>query len=237
MSITLPQPWPPNPWATRFRTARASDPRYEVAGMRFVTVQSPALGGRGDLAVYVPPGHAASPDLPVVVLLHGVYGSFWNWAFNGGAHVVMAGLMSDGAVGPMALLMPSDGLAGEGTAYLSGPTADYEAWVMDDAWHAPARRWPASPTPRHCSCAARRWAATARCASVPTTPIACSPCRLIQRCPIWRRSRRSSPSRSSRLATGRRRSWTSYWTSSGGRAPSPPAPRLRPRRSVARRQP
>jgi enterochelin esterase-like enzyme len=101
--------------------------------MRFVTVQSPALGGRGDLAVYVPPGHAASPDLPVVVLLHGVYGSFWNWAFNGGAHVVMADLMSDGAVGPMALLMPSDGLAGEGTAYLSGPTADYGAWVMDDA--------------------------------------------------------------------------------------------------------
>ena len=133
--------------------------------MRFVTVQSPALGGRGDLAVYVPPGHAASPDLPVVVLLHGVYGSFWNWAFNGGAHVVMADLMSDGAVGPMALLMPSDGLAGEGTAYLSGPTADYGAWVMDDARRAPARQWPASPTPRHCSCAARRWAPTARCAS------------------------------------------------------------------------
>ena len=210
MSITLPQPWPPNPWATRFRTARASDPRDEVAGMRFVTVQSPALGGRGDLAVYVPPGHAASPGPPRGRALHGVYGSFWNWAFNGGAHVVMASLMSDGAVGPMALLMPSDGLAGEGTAYSVRP--DRRLRSVGDGrrgWRAPARRLPASPRPRHCSCAARRWAATARCASEPTTPIVCSACRLIQRCPIWRRSRRSSPSRSSCLATVRRRLSTS----------------------------
>jgi len=131
--LELPQPWPSNPWETRFRTVRASDPRYEASGVRFLTVQSPSLGGRGDLAIYVPPGAEDVADLPVVVLLHGVYGSFWNWAYNGGAHEVLRDMMGAGTVGPMALLMPSDGLAGEGTAYLSHPRADYEAWVVVDA--------------------------------------------------------------------------------------------------------
>lgn len=44
--------------------------------------------------------------------------------------------MAVGAVGPMALIMPSDGLDAEGTAYLSRPRADYEAWVMLDAFDA-----------------------------------------------------------------------------------------------------
>jgi putative tributyrin esterase len=130
---TLPEPWPTNPWPTRFRTVRASPPDALSAGLQFVTVQSPALAGRGDLAIFAPPGVAlAGEDVPLVVLLHGVYGSFWNWAFNGGAHDVLAKLMAQGEVGPMVLAMPSDGLAGEGTAYLDHGTADFERWVIDD---------------------------------------------------------------------------------------------------------
>ena len=130
---TLPQPWPTNPWPTRFRTVRSSPPDALPAGLRFITVQSPALAGRGDLAIFVPPAVAtAGDDVPLVVLLHGVYGSFWNWAFNGGAPGVLSGLMADGEVGPMVLAMPSDGLAGEGTAYLDHGAADFERWVIDD---------------------------------------------------------------------------------------------------------
>ena len=50
-----------------------SDPRYEHAGLRHVTVFSRALGRRADCTVWMPPG--ASGSLPLVVLLHGVYAS------------------------------------------------------------------------------------------------------------------------------------------------------------------
>ena len=130
---TLPQPWPTNPWPTRFRTVRNSPPDALPAGLQFVTMQSPALAGRGDLAIFSPPGVAAGAEnVPLVVLLHGVYGSFWNWAFNGGAHGVLSALLAAGEVGPMVLAMPSDGLAGEGTGYLDHGTVDYERWVIDD---------------------------------------------------------------------------------------------------------
>lgn len=130
---TLPQPWPTNPWPTRFRTVRASPPDSLPPGLLFVTVQSPALAGRGDLAIFAPTGVATvGKDIPLVVLLHGVYGSFWNWTLNGGAHDVLAELTARGEVGPMVLAMPSDGLAGEGTAYLDHGAADFERWVTDD---------------------------------------------------------------------------------------------------------
>ncbi len=130
---TLPRPWPTNPWSTRFRTVRNSPPGVLPAGLQFVTVQSPSLSGRGDLAIFSPPGVAPDAEnVPLVVLLHGVYGSFWNWAFNGGVHDVLSALLDAGEVGPMVLAMPSDGLAGEGTGYLDHGAADYERWVIDD---------------------------------------------------------------------------------------------------------
>lgn len=132
MAVVLPDPWPTNPWPTRFRTVRPSDATYEPDGLRFLTVQSPALGGRGDIVVYASRADDGATDLPVVVMLHGIYGSFWNWAFKGGAHRVLDDLVAAGAVPPMVLVMPSDGLAGEGTAYRTGTGADYGSWIMDD---------------------------------------------------------------------------------------------------------
>lgn len=130
---TLPQPWPTNPWPTRFRTVRASPPDALPTGLRFVTVQSPALAGRGDLAIFAPPCLTpVDTDVPLIVLLHGVYGSFWNWALNGGAHDVLANLIARAEISPMVLAMPSDGLVGEGTAYLDHGSADFERWVIDD---------------------------------------------------------------------------------------------------------
>jgi enterochelin esterase-like enzyme len=132
LTFRLPQPWPTNPWHTRFRTVRASPVDALPVGLRFLTVNSPALGGRADLAVQVPPGAEGPRTRPLVVLLHGVYGSFWNWALLGGAHLTLARLVANGDVQPMVLAMPSDGLAGEGTAYLHHRDADYETWIVDD---------------------------------------------------------------------------------------------------------
>ena len=63
---------------TPFATVELSDPRFERDGLRVVTVKSAALGRRGDVSVYVPPG--GSEPLPLVILLHGVNGSHWSWS-------------------------------------------------------------------------------------------------------------------------------------------------------------
>lgn len=111
---------------------RASPPDELAPGSRALTVQSPALRGRGELIVHVTSSAQLQPDVPVVILLHGVYGSFWNWILSGRAHQTLDRLVAQRLIRPVVLVTPSDGMAGEGTAYLSTCTADYEAWIMED---------------------------------------------------------------------------------------------------------
>lgn len=141
MTLTLPVPWPVNPWPTEFRTIRASQGHGLPVGMEFITVNSPQLGGRGDLAVYTPAAAAGRTDVPLVVLLHGVYGSFWNWSFIGGAHRVLDAAIASGQVEPMVLAMPSDGMRAEGTGYLAHPEYDAERWIIDDVPTCVAERF------------------------------------------------------------------------------------------------
>jgi hypothetical protein len=61
-----------------------SDPRFETDGTRLLTVDGPALGGRGGVSLPVPGGIDPAQPLPVVIILHGVYRSHWNWFANGG---------------------------------------------------------------------------------------------------------------------------------------------------------
>jgi enterochelin esterase-like enzyme len=110
-----------------------SDPQYERDGLRNITVKSGHLRGRGDISVFLPPQAATSAaPLPVVVLLHGVYGSHWAWTLKGGAHRTAQRLLEEGAIPPMVLAMPSDGLWGDGTAYLEQQRANYERWIATD---------------------------------------------------------------------------------------------------------
>jgi enterochelin esterase-like enzyme len=114
-----------------FRTIEISNPADTPAGVHFITVKSPALKRRADISVYVPPG-ATAQQLPLVLLLHGVYGSHWAWLFKGGAHRVLERLMRDEALPPMALAMPSDGLWGDGSGYLRHSSADYARWIVEE---------------------------------------------------------------------------------------------------------
>ena len=113
-----------------FRTIDISDPRFESEGLRCVTVKSAALRGRGDLTVWAPAG---TTPAALVVLLHGVYGSHWCWTLRGGAHRTAARLVAAGAIPPLALAMPSDGLRGDGTGYVRhGDGADFGRWIVDE---------------------------------------------------------------------------------------------------------
>jgi putative tributyrin esterase len=116
---------------TDFRTIEVSDSRHTEPGFHFVTVKSAALHRRADVTLFVPPGHE-SEALPRVTLLHGVYGSHWAWAFKGGAHRVLMRLMESGEIPPMILAMPSDGLWGDGSGYLTHRTADYAQWIVEE---------------------------------------------------------------------------------------------------------
>jgi S-formylglutathione hydrolase FrmB len=117
---------------TGFRTVEVSDPALAPEGLVFVTVKSAALGQRADLTLFVPRQAAGLHGVPIVLLLHGVYGSHWAWAFKGGAHRTAQRLIDAGAIGPMVLAMPSDGLWGDGSAYLPHATQDFERWIVDE---------------------------------------------------------------------------------------------------------
>lgn len=107
-------------------------------GIHHATVKSAALRRRADISFYVPP-EAREEKLPLVILLHGVYGSHWAWLYQGGAHEVLERVMKEEDVPPMMLAMPSDGLWGDGSGYLRHREADYARWIVDEVPEAAAK--------------------------------------------------------------------------------------------------
>ncbi len=106
-------------------------------GIHHVTVKSAALSRRADISFYVPPD-AKVEKLPLVILLHGVYGSHWAWLYKGGAHQVLDRLIKEEKLPPMMLAMPSDGLWGDGSGYVRHHDADYASWIVDEVPEAAA---------------------------------------------------------------------------------------------------
>lgn len=116
-----------------FRTIEVADERFLHEGLLPVTFKSPALRGRADVTFFVPGGSDGARGLPLVLLLHGVYGSHWAWALKGGAHRTAAGLIEQGVIPPMVLAMPSDGLWGDGSGYVRHPSgADHEGCIVNE---------------------------------------------------------------------------------------------------------
>lgn len=115
-----------------FDTVEISDPAYETGGLRHVTVTSSALGRRGDLTLFVPAQAKGRTDIPVYVLLHGVYGSHWAWALKAGAHRIAERMIEDHIIPPCVLAMPSDGLWGQGSGYVPHSDHDPERWILDE---------------------------------------------------------------------------------------------------------
>jgi putative tributyrin esterase len=114
----------------RFATVELSDPRWEVDGLRHATVFSRNLGRRGDCTFWWP--RRAEGPLPLVILLHGVYGSHWAWALQAGAHQIASNLIESGATPPFALAMPSDGLFWHGSGYVRHSGGDFAQWIVGD---------------------------------------------------------------------------------------------------------
>jgi S-formylglutathione hydrolase FrmB len=116
---------------SNFRTIEISNPLFEADNLRFITVKSQNLKGRGDICVFVPQGNKQK-DFPIAILLHGVYGSSWSWALSGGAHKTAQKLIDDHIIEPMILVMPSDGLWGDGSFYTEHSGFNFEKWIVAD---------------------------------------------------------------------------------------------------------
>jgi S-formylglutathione hydrolase FrmB len=109
----------------KFRTIEISDSQFEKDNLRMMTVKSSNLKGRGDIVVFVPP--KIQRDTPVVILLHGVYGSAWSWPLKTGIHINELN-----AENPFVLAFPSDGLWGDGSGYLPHDGYNFEKWIAED---------------------------------------------------------------------------------------------------------
>ncbi len=118
-----------------FNKLAISDPRFEMDNIRYLTVKSSNLKGRGDLSVFVPPG-SDYQHLPIVLLLHGVYGSHWAWTHLAGVHRQMLNGIESGLIKPMVLVMPSDGLWGDGSGYIPHKQQNFEKWIVEDVLDA-----------------------------------------------------------------------------------------------------
>ncbi|XQW83423.1 alpha/beta hydrolase [Thalassotalea piscium] len=107
-----------------------SNVNYSPINTTTLTLHSTHINRRQDISVY----HSGklSPHTPIVLLLHGVYGSNWVWMQLGGVHEVYEQLKKEG-LNDFVLVMPSDGGLWDGSAYLPlSSHGNYEAWIMED---------------------------------------------------------------------------------------------------------
>lgn len=115
-----------------FRTFERAELTADPKGLSHITVKSKALGRRADVTAFVPDDVEEGTLMPIVTLLHGVYGSHWAWAFKGEAHLTARTLMAQKLIPPMVLLMPSDGHWGDGSGYVPHTDANYEQWIVEE---------------------------------------------------------------------------------------------------------
>ena len=112
-----------------FRTIKISNPQFESDGLRLITVKSPVLKSRVDISVFASDAIAGKSDIPVIILLHGVYGSHWSWSLQGDAHKTLESMIESGMIQPFLLVMPSDGLWGDGSGYVAHHNQNFEEWI------------------------------------------------------------------------------------------------------------
>jgi putative tributyrin esterase len=117
---------------SQFRTIKPADGRFEMEGLLFVTVKSQSLRGRADITLFAPEEAKQRMDVPLVILLHGVYNSHWAWALKGGAHRTLQRMVRSEEIPPMALAMPSDGLWGDGSGYVPHSQQNFEEWIANE---------------------------------------------------------------------------------------------------------
>ena len=109
-----------------------SSPEPGSEKLKYLTVHASSLKGRGTISCYN--AFSDTKNLPVVILLHGVYGSHWVWMNMGGVHSVYERLRETHQIDEMLLVMPEDGSYYAGSGYLPLSNGyNFEQWIVEDA--------------------------------------------------------------------------------------------------------
>ncbi len=116
----------------RFPNAQLSAPIPGNENLRFLNFRGDALPQRADVLIYLPPCAEKLRHLPLLLLLHGVYGCQWNWWLNGSIDRTATKMLRSGDMPPIMIAMPSDGLWGDGTGYVPYIHGNYEKWIVED---------------------------------------------------------------------------------------------------------
>lgn len=114
----------------KFRTIEISNPEFKSNHLRFLTVKSKNLKGRGDIIVCEP--EKRQVNVPVIMMLHGVYGSAWSWPLQSGVHLQVREMIRKKVIPPVMLAFPSDGLWGDGSGYVPHHGCNFEKWIAED---------------------------------------------------------------------------------------------------------
>jgi hypothetical protein len=128
-----------------FSAVELSDARFERDGLRVITVNSRALGRRGDVCVWAPPIGAASAPLPLLILLHGaerqrvVVAAARRRAPDRGAPDRRRGDRARRAGDAVRRAV------GRRQRLRAARDADYERWIVDEV--PAASRWPTTASP------------------------------------------------------------------------------------------
>ena len=101
------------------------------------TVESALLGGPVSVNVYLPAGYDAASDVkyPVVYLLHGLYGTYVDWATTGHMKEVVDELIASGEIVPMVIFMPNAGdpdIHNNWNGYFNMPGHPYEDFFFQE---------------------------------------------------------------------------------------------------------
>lgn len=101
------------------------------------TVESALLGGPVSVNVYLPVGYDAAADVqyPVVYLLHGLYGTYVDWATTGHMKEVVDELIASGEIVPMVIFMPNAGdpdIHNNWNGYFNMPGHPYEDFFFQE---------------------------------------------------------------------------------------------------------
>lgn len=124
----------------KFRTIEISNPEFKKNDLRFLTVKSKNLLGRGD--VIVSEAEKRQEDIPVIIFLHGVYGSAWSWPLQSGVHIQVRDMVRKKIIPPVMLVFPSDGLWGDGSGYVPHDGCDFEKWIAEDVPEVVMQQFP-----------------------------------------------------------------------------------------------
>ena len=105
--------------------------------IRHDTVESAFLGGPVDINVYLPAGYDATSNrqYPVVYLLHGLYGTYKDWATTGHMKDVVDELTASGEIVPMVIIMPNAGdpdIHNNWNGYFNMPGHPYEDFFFQE---------------------------------------------------------------------------------------------------------